>query len=54
MIVFQKLEIFFVLQSILNMKRQGQKIEDIKIHFFVVVTHRIEQGFFIADHIVVY
>ena len=54
MIVSQKLEVFFIFQPILDMKCQGQKVKDIEIHFFVVITHGIEQSFFVTNHVVVY
>lgn len=52
-VVLQKLEILFVFHTIFDMEGQRQKIKDFLIGLFIIIGHSIEQGFLIANHIII-
>ena len=54
MVVPQKLEVLFVLQSFPDVEGERQIIEYFLIGVFVVIGHCVEESFFVADHVVVY
>lgn len=54
MIVPQKLEVSLVLKTFLHVESQREEIKHILVLFLIIVSHRVEQGFLVADHVVVY
>jgi hypothetical protein len=52
-VVLEKLKIFIVFHSVLDVEGEGEVFEDFELEFMVEVGHGVEEGFLVADDVVV-